>query len=321
MPGGPFNRKPDWQIEGLGWPNASASQFATAAGFQWHVQILGQGPVMLLLHGTGAATHSWRDLAPLLARDFTVVAPDLPGHGFTDTPPDELMSLPGMARAVGELLETLQIEPAFIVGHSAGAAVALRMGLDGRVGPHEVISLNGALMPFRGLAGHVLPGLTRVMFLNPLSVGSFAGRARRPGAVERLIASTGSRIDAEGLERYTSLLRTTGHVAGALRMMANWDLHALKADLPQVAVPLTLISGETDGAVPPSVAEAVRRLIPHARAEHLAGAGHLAHEEQPERVAERVRHWSQAVRGAQVSPEPPSALARLGTTGLDVRKN
>lgn len=296
MAGGPVNRKPDWEIEGRGWPNASASRFVTSAGVRWHVQILGQGPVMLLLHGTGAATHSWRDLAPLLARDFTVIAPDLPGHGFTDTPPDSLMSLPGMARAVGELLKTLQVQPAVIVGHSAGAAIALRMGLDGRVGPHRVIGLNGALMPFRGFAGHVLPGLTRLMFLNPLAVGSFAGRAGRAGAVERLIASTGSRIDAEGLSRYTSLLRTTGHVAGALSMMANWDLHALKRDLPKVAVPLTLISGQLDGAVPPGVAEAVRRLIPHARTELLEGAGHLAHEEQPQRVAERIGVWSRDAR-------------------------
>jgi magnesium chelatase accessory protein len=289
MSGGPFHRKPDWRIEGRDWPNAAASRFVAAAGLNWHVQTMGEGPALLLLHGTGAATHSWRDLAPLLARDFTVVAPDLPGHGFTDTPADAGMSLPGMARLVGALLKALQIEPVAIVGHSAGAAIALRMGLDDRIGSHQVISLNGAFMPFGGLAGHVLPGLTRMMFLNPLAVGAFAARAGRPGAVERLIASTGSRIDARGLALYTALLRTTGHVAGALRMMANWDLHALKADLPRVAAPLTLISGGADGAVPPSVAESVRRLVGHAQIEQLERAGHLAHEEQPERVAERIR--------------------------------
>ena len=57
---------------------------------------MGDGPDLLLLHGSGAATHSWRDLAPLLARDFRVIAPDLPGHGFTETPGGDGLSLPGI---------------------------------------------------------------------------------------------------------------------------------------------------------------------------------------------------------------------------------
>ena len=54
---------------------------------------MGQGPVVLLIHGTGAASHSWRGLAPLLASDFTLIAPDLPGHGFTQTPLAHRLSL------------------------------------------------------------------------------------------------------------------------------------------------------------------------------------------------------------------------------------
>ena len=66
---------------------------------------------MLLLHGTGAATHSWRGLAPLLATHFTLIAPDLPGHGFTQTPSDPGLSLPGMARLVAALLAELASRP------------------------------------------------------------------------------------------------------------------------------------------------------------------------------------------------------------------
>ena len=85
-----------WQRDGGDWPNREASRFVRAAGLLWHVQVMGQGPVLLLLHGTGAATHSWRAMLPLLARHFTVVAPDLPGHGFTDAPATARLSLPGM---------------------------------------------------------------------------------------------------------------------------------------------------------------------------------------------------------------------------------
>jgi len=75
-----------WERDGRDWPNRSASRFVSAAGLRWHVQQFGTGPVALLVHGTGASTHSWRGLAPILAESFSVVAPDLPGHGFTEAP-------------------------------------------------------------------------------------------------------------------------------------------------------------------------------------------------------------------------------------------
>ncbi|NBQ74895.1 MAG: alpha/beta hydrolase, partial [Acetobacteraceae bacterium] len=58
---------PSWEKDGRDWPNRTASRFVEAGGLNWHVQLMGQGPCLLLLHGTAAATHSWRDLAPLLA--------------------------------------------------------------------------------------------------------------------------------------------------------------------------------------------------------------------------------------------------------------
>jgi magnesium chelatase accessory protein len=71
----------------MDWPHRTASRFVSAGGIEWHVQVMGKGPCALLLHGTGASTHSFRDLAPALAPDFSVIAVDLPGHGFTGTPP------------------------------------------------------------------------------------------------------------------------------------------------------------------------------------------------------------------------------------------
>ena len=68
------------------WLNVAICAAVARGPIRWHVQRMGAGPALLLLHGTGAATHSWRALAPLLAEHFTVVAPDLPGHGFTGPP-------------------------------------------------------------------------------------------------------------------------------------------------------------------------------------------------------------------------------------------
>jgi magnesium chelatase accessory protein len=217
-----------------------------------------------------------------------VIAPDLPGHGFTETPAGDGLTLPGMARGLTGLLAELGVDPAFAVGHSAGAAIAMRMALDGRFAG-GVVSLNGALQPFPGAAGRLYPAMAKALFLNPVALQVFQWRATRPGAVARLIKSTGSSIDQSGLRFYEALLGTTGHIAGALGMMAGWDLHALQADLPAFRPPLVLVAAERDLAIPPRVAEEVHAIVAHSRLVRIPDLGHLAHEEAPEQVATIVR--------------------------------
>ncbi|MBU8540554.1 alpha/beta fold hydrolase BchO [Falsiroseomonas tokyonensis] len=277
--------RPDWRAEGRDWPNREASRFVTAAGLRWHVQVAGQGPVMLLLHGTAAATHSWRDLLPLLARDFTVVAPDLPGHGFSDSVSTARLSLPGMAASVAALLNVLGLRPVLAAGHSAGAAILLRMALDGRIAPDSIISLNGALQPLGDRHAAFFTRAARMLVGLPFVPSLFAWRAADRAVAERLLRDTGSRIDARGVDLYARLFRHSGHLAAALGMMANWDLVPLLRDLPKLAPRLLLVVGANDRAVPPVQAQAVRRLLPAARILTLSGLGHLAHEEQPAQAA------------------------------------
>lgn len=280
---------PDWDREGRDWPNREASRFVRAGGLRWHVQVLGQGPVLLLIHGTGAATHSWRDLAPLLAERFTVVAPDLPGHGFTQTPDAAGLSLPGMAERLAALLEALGVTPELALGHSAGAAILARLCLDGRIAPRALVSLNGALLPLRGLAGQVFSPAAKLLAANPLVPRLFAWRAGAPDAVERLVASTGSRLPPQGVELYRRLVTTPSHVAATLRMMANWDLEPLARELPRLKVPLVLVVASADTTVRPAEAQRVRAILPAAELITLPGLGHLAHEERPEQVAALIR--------------------------------
>ena len=250
---------------------------------------MGSGSPILLLHGAGAATHSWRDVAPRLAETFTVIAPDLPGHGFTQTPRPQGLSLPGMARGLKALMAELDLSPRAAVGHSAGAAVALRLGLDGMAFTDGVVSLNGALRPFPGAAGAIFPALARLLFLNPLAIQAFAWRARGKDAVSRLIESTGSHIDPAGLDFYQRLMRTTGHIDGALGMMAHWDLQALQEEMSRFSFPLTLVAADGDRAVPPEVAREAQARMPQATVVPMVGLGHLAHEEAPDQVAKIVR--------------------------------
>jgi magnesium chelatase accessory protein len=284
-----------WDKDGLDWPNRKASRFVRTPLLRWHVQVMGSGPVLLLLHGTGASTHSWRDLAPLLSQHFKVVAADLPGHAFTETPPREPLSLRFMARELGELLAALDAEPALVVGHSAGAAIMIRMTLDGIIAPRGLVSINGALLPFRGLASQLFSPLAKLMTLNPLVPRLFAWRASDRSAVERLIGNTGSTIDGRGVEFYRRLVSDPRHVAAALAMMANWSLEPLVRDLPKLKSPLLLLAGGTDRAVSSDEAFRVRECLPTATVKYLRGLGHLAHEEEPERIAEIVIEWASSL--------------------------
>lgn len=279
--------RPDWAVEGRDWPNRPHSRFVEAGGLTWHVQRCGNGPRLLMLHGTGAATHSWRDIEPDLAGDFDILAPDLPGHGFTGMPDQTGLSLPGMARLLGALLQRSEFDPDIAIGHSAGAAVAIEMALSGLIRPKAIVAINGALLPIRGAA--LFSPLAKALFLNPLAPRLFAWRAQSGRATERLLRGTGSNIDARGVDLYERLFRKSGHVAGTLGMMANWDLSTFERRLPGLEAPLVLIVADNDLAVPSSDARTVARRVANSRLVTIAGGGHLVHEVLPARVADIVR--------------------------------
>jgi magnesium chelatase accessory protein len=278
----------DWSREGAAWPNRELSRFVATRGMRWHVQRGGTGPRVLLLHGAGASTHSWRGLIPRLSRDFEVIAPDLPGQGFSSGAAPRF-TLDGMAQDIASLLAREDAAPDIVVGHSAGAAIALRLALSGGATPRAIVALNGALTPFRGVAGVLFPPLAKLLALNPLSGAVFARTAGAPGAVQGLIAGTGSTIDAEGLRLYERLVTTRSHVSATLAMMARWDLAPLIADLPRVSPPVTLALGLRDRAVPPGGTRAVAGRLRDARLVEFPDLGHLMHEEAPDRIAALIR--------------------------------
>ena len=277
-----------WERDGRDWPNRNASRFVQITGLDWHAQVAGDGPTLLLLHGTGSSSHSWRDLFPALSQHFRVIAPDLPGHGFTHAPSDRAYSLSGMAKGVSDLLKTLDATPSIVIGHSAGAAIAVRMALDGLMAPATIIGINAALLPYHGSASPIYSGLAKLLNMTPIVPWAIAMHAGTGNGVARVLDETGSRIDARGLSLYRRLAGNTGHVSAALRMMANWDLATLERELPRLQIPLHLLVGSKDRAVAPDKAFEIRRLAPQARITTLSGLGHLAHEENPAMIVEKV---------------------------------
>lgn len=254
----------------------------------------GRAPLALLLHGTGSGSFSFRHLAPLLAESFEVLAPDLPGHAFTRVPPTQPLSLEGVAGALADWLRHERRRPALLVGHSAGAAVALRLAMGLLPSVRMVVSINGALLPLQGSAGRLFGPTARLLALQPLVPALFAAWASLPGMTQRLLDGTGSRIDAIGRRCYAHLVSDPRHAAGALRLMASWDLEPLARALPGLERPLWLLSGLDDRMLSPSHARRVQALVPQATLVEWPGLGHLAHEEDAARVAAEVRRaWSE----------------------------
>ncbi|MFK7837166.1 MAG: alpha/beta fold hydrolase BchO [Sulfitobacter sp.] len=269
------------------WPHAAHSQFVLCKPHRWHIQDMGTGPLLLLLHGAGGATQSWRHLMPLLARDHRVVAIDLPGQGFTKSGAQQRMGLVPMAQDIATLCQDQGWVPQVIIGHSAGAAIALEMARHVSPAP-PVIGINAALGNFKGLAGLLFPLMAKALAMTPWVARMFTASTSRPQSVTRLIEGTGSHLTEDDLQWYRALIGDTGHVDGTLAMMAQWDLNPLLRALPVHPSKTLLVAGERDKAVPPGTSRDVAAKMQNGQAITLPGLGHLAHEEDAKAVFDAI---------------------------------
>ena len=126
--------------------------------------------------------------------------------------------------------------------------------------------------------------LAKLLVVNPLVARMFAWRAGDKRAVARVLRGTGGEPDSRSLDYYARLFQNPGHVAGALAMMARWDLDTLARDLGKLESDLLLIAGTGDLAVSADDAFQVAKGVRNARVEVLRGSGHLVHEENPEAI-------------------------------------
>ncbi|MEL7536710.1 MAG: alpha/beta fold hydrolase BchO [Pseudomonadota bacterium] len=270
-------------------------------------------PALLLLHGTGSAMHTWRDLGPRLARHFEVLAPDLPGHGDSVAASASAMTLDGMASAVARLLRKLEFAPRVIVGHSAGAALGAELCVGSHCAPELLIAINGAFLPYGGPAQSLLAPLAGMLAGSGLVTRYVASQAVDLDRVDRLIRSTGSRLDEQGLKAYQATLASPERVRATLTMMAKWRIDPLFRALARLEVPLHLIVGRRDAAVSPWQAERVLRQCGVAWMTELPSVGHLAHEEDAGRVADLIIADATA-RGVIAAERSLSAETQQETT-------
>jgi magnesium chelatase accessory protein len=276
------------------WPNRDCSRIVRTDDAAWHIQCLGKGPVLLLLHGTGSSTHTWDKMLPMLAAQYSVLAVDLPGHGFSSPLRSRRMSLAAISAALHRLLRTLGVRPSIIVGHSAGAAIAIKLALRQDAMPQHIIGINAALRPFGGAFAGLFAPLAKSMAALPFLPAMMARRAANRDVVRNMLASTGSTLDDKAIDCYQRLLGSERHVAATLRMMADWNLRSLVDDMGAISARCHLIVGESDSAVPPSQAAAIRERYTDVSVTTLAGLGHLANEERPELLVSEIVKLSQS---------------------------
>lgn len=259
-----------------------------AAGLNWNVVEAGQGPLVLLVHGTAASVHSWRDVIPLLSDTHHVVAIDLPGHGGTSQRSSRDLSIEGMARGLVALMTAMNLKPDIVVGHSAGAAILAWACAHKYFKPHTYVSFNGAFYPFAGLAGSLFSPIAKFFAINPFVprlVSSVTSRA----TVDKLLRDTGSTLRPEGVDLYFNLYRKPQHVAAALGMMAAWDLSGMDANFTRIEADCVFVAALNDKAVPPDTADMAAARCRKSKVLHKSGFGHLLHEENPQLAADIIK--------------------------------
>lgn len=269
-----------WPQDADGWPLAEHSRFVLSRPHRWHVQEAGTGPLVLLLHGAGGATQSWRGVFPALAQDHRVVAVDLPGQGLSQLGARMRCGLDPMAADLKALIAREGWQPDAIVGHSAGAALALRLTED-MPNPPAVVGINAALDRFEGVAGWLFPLMAKTLAMVPFTADVFARTADNPQTIKRLIEGTGSTLPPEGLALYRRLVADRDHVDATLAMMSQWSVDDLVARLPGHRARTLFITGAGDRAVPPHVSSRAANAMPQATLQEVPDLGHLLHEEDP----------------------------------------
>jgi magnesium chelatase accessory protein len=261
------------------WPNRSFSCDIQAGDLSWHVQMAGTSPIhVLLLHGTGSSAHTWGELFTELSKKYTVIAPDLPGHGFTKNLGKKNLNLDALADKLSELREALNIEYFdHIIGHSAGATLALSYTLKNKQAK-TIVGLNPSLISLPSFYhNYVAP------FLNPIVTSSFftavlTDLLPHTKMIDNLINSTNTKLTPEKRERYKALFKNADHLNGSMSFMAGADIPSLMDKCKSIQSKLTFILTEDDGWIP---AHALRQVIHkhfnQAKTIEIQG-GHMFHE-------------------------------------------
>lgn len=287
-------------------PSRHHVQHLTVHGHQRAFVQVGQGPVLLLLHGLGCDHTTWSPVIDGLAEHYTVIAPDLLGHGLSDKPRADY-SVGGYANGVRDLLTVLGIDKVTVVGHSFGGGVAMQFAYQfpertermilvasGGLGPEVTPAIRAITTPgFQQAMGLLtLPGVRHV------GTAGLRSLAALPTAATRDLAEVADIYDSFKDPRARAAIR---HV---VRAVVDWKGQIVSmADRAYLteAMPMCVVWGRDDLVIPVRHARNAAALAPKARVEIIARSGHFPHKDHPERFVEVVHDFVRATRPATYS--------------------
>jgi pimeloyl-ACP methyl ester carboxylesterase len=305
----------------------SELEFRTIHGYRRAFRIAGEGPAILLIHGIGDNSSTWETVQKKLAQRFTVIAPDLLGHGKSDKPRADY-SVAAYANGMRDLLAVLDIERVTVVGHSLGGGVTMqfayqypqlveRIVLVGTGGVtkdvHFVLRLASLPMGSEALALLRMPGALPALQV----VGRVVGKMLNVvGAAAPAIAP--SKFDLPDVLRILDELpepTASAAFSRTLRAVVDWRGQVVtmldRCYLTQ-SVPVQLIWGEHDSVIPVSHAKMAHAAMPGSRLEVFEKSGHFPFHDFPDRFVEVVEQFIDSTEPASYDQDRLRSLLRTG---------
>jgi pimeloyl-ACP methyl ester carboxylesterase len=272
-------------------PIAHEMQYRVVHGYQRAYVHVGRGPALLLLHGIGDSSETWREIIPILARTHTVIAPDLLGHGRSDKPRADY-SVAAYANGMRDLLSVLGVDRATVIGHSLGGGVAMQFAYQypERCERLVLISSGGVSRDVHALLRLAsAPSADLILPLLGLPATRMVTRA-----IFGLLSKLGTDLgrDADDLLRvFDALPNATARLAfvRTLRAVVDWRgqvVTMLDRCYLTSGMPTLLIWGRRDAVIPYEHARVAHDAMPGSRLEIFDSAGHFPHHSDPKRFVE-----------------------------------
>ena len=272
----------------------------------------GRGPAILLIHGIAGSSRTWEQVLPLLARDHTVIAPDLVGHGESAKPPGDY-SLGAHASVLRDLLSVLGIELVTVVGQSFGGGVAMQFSYQFPENCERLVLVSS------GGLGREVSWILRLLTLPGVEYALpvlFPGFVRdRGNDLMQFLHRAGFRHAraVEGWRAYASLTEAANRMAFVRTLRSVVDpggqsVNAMDRIYLAARMPTLIIWGDRDTIIPVSHARAAHAAIAGSRIEIIEGAGHFPHVEEPLRFAEILSDFMETTRPSSITAEERRAL-------------
>lgn len=268
------------------WPNRIFSESTQIGNLHWHYQISRHqnpsAPTILLIHGTGSSAHTWNIVFNQLRETYTVLAPDLPGHGFTQGATKAQLHIEQIAIELKQLLKVLELwMPHTIVGHSAGANCGLTLATLGQEQPNVILGLNPSFVSPPAAYNYFMAPL-----INPIATSSILANflSQTLGItkmIDKLLDSTNSILQEHQRVHYRYLFQQTSHIHGSMNFMAASDIPALLKKSKDIKSAMTYLITQDDPWIPQSSLQPIlTEYFPSAQIVIEKG-GHLFHEINP----------------------------------------